>query len=364
MLPTVSAGVEEKVARHRAHGLEKIQVQLAALAAVCVVYFVFSKAFEAWDPLAPVVFLPMGAYVQAAGFIGLLLAMAAVCAVLTISSRREGALLAVLIGAGGVSLHSPQARALFWLRPGGLSGVYGSMILEVVLFAGAVVLAAVVIDLIQTLIGRIRPGWLWRSPIADLPEKQLSALGKAGPDGSVWIGGVEALFLNIVYGAVSHFGRKGTMKVRKESGAAHSAVRALACLGLGLLIAVVVLLLVLRSAERGQILFALALSFGAGVLISHQVFPTGFSAAAWLAPMIAAVFFYALAAFAPIPDTPQGWISVPLYARALPIDWLSAGAGGGLLGYWISWRIHELRILDKAGKRHHGSTREPGAGSQ
>lgn len=350
MPPTASTGAGDKLFSRRAHGLEKIQVQLAALAAVCVVYFVFSKAFAGWDPLAPVAFLPMGEYLQAAGFVGLLCAMAGVCAVITVSSRREGALLAALIGAGGVSLHSAQARALFWLRPGGLSGMYVDMILEVAVFAAAIVIAAVVIDLIQTFIGRVKPGWLWKSPIADLPEKQLAALGQAGPDKAVWIGGVEALFLNIVYGAVSHFGRKGTMKVRKESGATHSAVRALSCLGLGLLISVVLMLLLLRSAERGQILFALFFSFGIGVLISHQVFPTAFSAAAWLAPMIAAVLFYTLAAFAPIPDTPQGWTNVPLYARALPIDWLTAGAGGALLGYWISWRIHELRILERAGK--------------
>jgi hypothetical protein len=38
------------------------------------------------------------------------------------------------------------------------------------------------------------------------------------------------------------------------------------------------------------------------------------------------------------------------YAYALPIDWMTVGEGGALLGYWVSQRIHEIRHFEKAQK--------------
>ena len=49
---------------------------------------------------------------------------------------------------------------------------------------------------------------------------------------------------------------------------------------------------------------------------------------------------------------------VPLYARALPLDWLTAGSAGALLGYWLSARVHELKLLEKLQERLNGDSHE------
>jgi hypothetical protein len=107
----------------------------------------------------------------------------------------------------------------------------------------------------------------------------------------------------------------------------------------------VFLRLLLRTDDRMQILFALGASFAAGTLIASQLFPTPYGVAAWGTPVVAAVFFYLVSAFAAVPQTPAGWIVLPQHAMPLPVDWLSGG-GGAVLGYWISCRLHELRLLE------------------
>ena len=118
------------------------------------------------------------------------------------------------------------------------------------------------------------------------------------------------------------------------------------CLGLGLVVALVLLMLLMRSSDRGQILFALLAAFLSASAIAHQVFPTPHSIVVWGMPMLVAIGLYALAAFT-AGHGEGAWIGLPKYAGALPVDWLTAGCGGALIGYWISERIHELRHIQR-----------------
>ena len=103
------------------------------------------------------------------------------------------------------------------------------------------------------------------------------------------------------------------------------------------------LLVLMKSSNRGQILFALGASFLLGTMIAHQLFPATQSAVAWAGPVLGAVFLYALTCASSIGLGPQAWREVLINARALPVDWITFGAGGAVLGYWISARIHEMR---------------------
>ena len=123
-------------------------------------------------------------------------------------------------------------------------------------------------------------------------------------------------------------------------------IRSFGFLVLGTAIAVVTILLSMRSSDRGQVLFSLLASFVLAVILSHQVFPGAYSIAAWLMPPVTAVMFYSLAANE-ITAGPQAWMAVPAYSRALPVDWLTAGCGGAVLGYWICRRLHETHHIER-----------------
>jgi hypothetical protein len=109
-------------------------------------------------------------------------------------------------------------------------------------------------------------------------------------------------------------------------------------------------IILLRTSDRGQIIFALLVSNFLAMLLAHQFFPSPYSIIAWMAPMLIGVLFYCLAAMSSIHYGVNAWTQVSPYAGALPIDWMTAGAGGGVLGHWISQRIHELRHFEKQEK--------------
>ena len=79
---------------------------------------------------------------------------------------------------------------------------------------------------------------------------------------------------------------------------------------------------------------------------SRRLSPAPWGITSWPAAMLLAIVFYALGS---LPATAgafgPAWTHTPYYARALPIDWLTAGAGGALFGYWSSQRVHEAHHL-------------------
>lgn len=329
----------------RIHLLEKIQVQLATAGSLAVVYFALWPGVRPWDPEGPVTFLPAGNYVQLFTFIVACWSLAAACAIATIHARPEGALLAVLLGAGGISLHSPRMRGLLWWRMDDVSGVYWEMIVEVLILTVVLFAIAVIIVLIRRAIERIRPGWVWKHPLARLPESQreLSGAGR-----SKRLKALESSVLDWMEAGIFrlHLGVKDRRR-KEQSAGSKTFYRCLNFMMLALIVAIVLLMLLMRSADRGQILFALLGGSATAVMVAHQVFPAPYSIVAAAVPVLTAVLFYALAALTSIGGSAHAWIDVPLYARALPVDWLTAGTGGAVLGYWISARIHESRLMEQ-----------------
>ena len=50
-----------------------------------------------------------------------------------------------------------------------------------------------------------------------------------------------------------------------------------------------------------------------------------------LLPLALGVAFYLLGSMTQTGANPQDWTNVPKYARALPIDWMTFGIGGGMV---------------------------------
>jgi hypothetical protein len=311
------------------HWIEKVQVQVATALAVVVVYFVAWPLVAPDDPAGPVAFLATGSYAGIAAFAVLLCVLAGLCAAVTVTSRPESALLAAAFGAGGVSLRSPQIRSLLWTRNADIGPLFGGMIAEL-LMLGAVAIAAIVIAAcVRRAVASVSGRWLWKTPLVD-------AAGRPGVPPSP----VEPYLRRLFSGVTSPKGGdpKQDATVRRAQYAG--------CFLLSLVLAMVLLVVLLQSAERGQVLFSLVASFALAVLVAHQAFPVRNGSFLWLVPVVAGVVFYAMA-WRAAPDGALEWSAIRLYARALPVDWLAAGGGGALLGYWLSERIHEARHLEQ-----------------
>lgn len=312
--------------RHQ-HLLEKVQVQLAAVAAVALVYFALWPLLRPSDPFDPLVLLLAGGAGSTVAFALTLWMLSALCAVITISARPEGGLMAAVLGAGGASLHSAQIRGLLWSWEGRLSGLYPAMIGELLMLAAMLLAAALIVDLVRRGIASIRPGWLHKHAREHEPDLPAPATPRRTLTG----------FLGLL--------REGGRK-RRSADRGRTALRMLGCLGLGLVASCAVLLLLLRSPDRGQILFAVVAAFLLGGLAAHQTLPVRHSFVVWAVPILAGVGFYLLAGVTAPADATR-WSELPYYARILPIDWLTAGCGGSLVGYWSSERINDIRHIER-----------------
>jgi len=347
---------------HHHHWLEKLQVQLVTAGGLFAVYYLAWPIIRPNDPLAAMAFLPMGGMASAAAFAGVFCILVAICALATIAVRPVAALLAATLAAGGASLRSDQIRKLFWTRQADMSGLYSELMLEAVMLALLAVLATLIVFLVRRLVGAVKPTWLWTDPLTEVSLEQrqevrsrpIAKASKKESDGIfptlfVLIGG--NFLRELMYDA----GKRGTSKAGQVQPLGIAITRAVACAGLATVVSVLLLFALLRSADRGQIIFALVASFSLGVFAGQQVFPSPHSLVIFILPMLVAVGFYTVAWAFVTPGEIVNWAKVNVLFRALPVDWLTAGGGGALLGFWASQRVHEFRLV------HHHHEQEQGA---
>ena len=329
----------------RRYWLEKLLVQVTALAVLMAVYFGFGTTFRSWDPAGPITFFATGAFAQAMTFAAMVWLLSIVCALVTVSGRSEGALLGMLIGTAGICLKSPQIRTLLWTHEAGIDAVLGSFALEILFLAGVLIVAVLLVATVRRLVASVRPNWVWTSPLANLTDVQRNRIRNAfSPDNRSL-----CLLEPPSTGTASRGILAALLPVPPAASTARRElmIRSATCLVTTIAVALALLLVLAQSAQRGQILSSIAVSFCVGVLVAHQFFPTPLSILAWLAPFPAAAALYALGAASVTQTGPLAWTQLPFYARALPIDWFAAGAGGAVLGFWLSSRIHELKILER-----------------
>lgn len=105
-------------------------------------------------------------------------------------------------------------------------------------------------------------------------------------------------------------------------------------------LAAAIMMLLLRNSAKGQALFACFAAFAGGAFLAQQFFPKTPAWAVWMAAPLAgaAIFLIANAD----PRFPGHVLLAP--ARALPLDYLSAGVPGAIVGYYSSlkWQIHQM----------------------
>lgn len=333
------------------HLLEKIQIQLATIVAGVAVYVCAWPLLKPWDVRGPVTFIAGGSAAGLAWFALIVWAVAAAVALATVRARPEGTLVAVLLACGAVSIRSGQIRPLLWRSGGEVGRLYAAMAIETLLLAIVLVVAVAIVAMVRSLVAAVRPGWLWRDPLERLGVRDIAEPQKRGLL-DYWLR-ETGLLLGIC-------ARRSGLPVEQtdrsgrgaSSPAMDSPLRTAACLAAAVAVAVVMFWLLLQSSERGQILFAVVAGVALAGLIAHQLLPSTHSMLIWTIPFVVAIFVYGTCTGITLGESTRAWTAVPLRARVLPIDWLTAGGGGAFLGYWLSARIHEMKLIEKHEHTH------------
>ena len=342
----------------RHHWLEKLQVEFAGTVALVVTFFIVGPVHGSWDPQWPATFISTGSFGGLLQLAVLVWVLAAACAALTFSSRPEGALFTTLVGAAGVSMHSTPIRVLFWSSQSSVSGVFVQLAIELLVLIVIVVVAIHIICRVRAAMAKVFPNLMWKGRIlgsadetngsdkaSKKPARSTSPQSQGSPSWFLWF--ISPIGVSLL----DQMRMSDGMSVISPEQQARSRAAALRCtlycLAATVLYSSILLMLLMRSPSRGQIVFALFTSFLVATLIAHQQFATQFSVVSWGSAMITGLLFYVLAIASSGQADTNSWINVQMFARALPVDWMTVGGAGGVLGYWISERIHELRHIER-----------------
>ncbi len=344
--------------RRHSHWIEKLQLQLTAVAAGLAAYFLIWPIVSPMDPAGPVTFVATGLFKEAGLLTAAACGLAALCCLTTVSARPAGTMAAVLIGMGGVSLHSGEMRELLWARQFDLDVMYWQMALEVLIMAAIVAAAAALVALVRKATAAIAGKWSWTDLLADLGEDgQRAYLRDVRPaDGNrrnaAGKGVTGGGFARII---VEHLALAASRRTGRRLPDGDVLTRCGLCFLLCLVIAVSIVALLAQSAARGQLLFALFAGCFLATLIGYQVFPTRLSLPAWATPIVVAIGYYVLAAVGALRTGQGAWMEVKAWCQALPIDWMTAGVGGAILGYWVSSRMHESKFFEHLEEQEEGA---------
>ena len=332
--------------RHRVF-VEKTALEIAAVVALAAVYFLVAPIVLNGDrdaAVAPLAEGQVGALVAggAVFWIG-----AAICGALLAVLRPQGALAVVLVAAAGVSAFSLPMRTLLWRHAGEVSGLYVKLIIELLAGGAVLIVVAIIAESARSLCRSLPGRWTWHSPLDDVITEQGDQLKGDGVDLAAQPGAkLSPTLACLGWGVRSLFGRQSASANRQAAAAALR--RRASCAAVTVVAAAVMLALLMRSADRKQVLFAVFASFFVASLIAHQVFPTSCTILMWLAPVLVGLGAYALAAVnaSGLGDAATAWRHVPDVALALPIDWIAVGGAGAVIGAWLSERHHEHKHIE------------------
>jgi len=328
------------------HFLEKLEFQIAAIAAAAVVYWFVWPLLIFRDPEWPICFLASGDGMHLFTLIGLACALGIACGAITVTARPQTAVLALALALGGLSLRSPRIRSLLWAQQDSISAMYWRMAMEVLVLLAVIVIAGAAAGIGRRLAAALAGGLLWRDPLLELDDERREAYNRElarrnTEKASPWTVPIVLSLLSSPLGIIWVPKAEGGRLLGRDT-----AVRGVLGFMISLTAVAIIVFLLLRSPERGQILFALFAGCFLGVFIGQKVVPTRTNITAWAVPVVLGAALYLLAALSAVGSGQGAWMEVRLYAQALPIDWMTAGLGGAMLGHWEDLRMREVRYVE------------------
>jgi len=287
---------------------------------------------------------------------GRLLALAAMaaglglaCGLLTVTARPETAALTLALGLGGLSLRSQRISTMLRAREDAMSSLYWRLAIELVVLLAVFFIAASLAGLARRIGGSLFRRLVWQDPLLELDDERREQYNRQIEQAKAQQASSNRSVLTVLnvlalpFGVVVVPGLKQlrTERLLDRDTAARGAMGIMA----SGIIAAMIFFLLLRSPQRGQILFAVFVSCFLGVFLGQLLVPTRANLAAWIVPMALGVFLYVLGVTA-VSSGRGAWMDVEKYYQVLPVDWLTAGLGGGMLGHWIDQRMREAKYLE------------------
>ncbi len=312
------------------HLFEKIQVQVLTVALGLVVFFGIWPLMAPRDSLAPMILLSGGSLGAPLSLLTAVAVLSLLAGAVTVHQRPVGGLMVSILSLLALSFRSEKINVLLFRyeqHPGSAYPVLMGELLLLLVAAGVGVIAA---GIGRSLVAGSKPAWRWqprhlRKDEANFQADQRSPLGLAAPVRKA----------------------AGSLMDKSDPAAGNAAklqfVQAGRAILVCFLVANAILLLLCRSDERGQLLFAVGGAFLIASLAANLVAPSRLVVLLLPLPILSGLFYYGYA-MATAGQGLQAWANIWLPARILPIDWLSAGVGGVLTGYWIACRIREAKF--------------------
>jgi hypothetical protein len=113
------------------------------------------------------------------------------------------------------------------------------------------------------------------------------------------------------------------------------------------------MLLLVQTDSKTQVLWSLAVASFAGAALAHFLYPVSPSPWLWVGPLLVGLVGY-VTAYMKLDPSDVTWrtgqLHFPLAAlvRPLPVDYLTAGTAGAVLGYWVSRKWHQQQVDESA----------------
>jgi hypothetical protein len=108
------------------------------------------------------------------------------------------------------------------------------------------------------------------------------------------------------------------------------------------------MIVLVQTDSKTQVLWSVAAASYLGAILAHVLYPVSPSPWLWVGPMLVGVTGYVTAYLKLAPSdvawrTGQLRFSLAPLARALPVDYVTAGTAGAVLGYWMSRKWQQQR---------------------
>ncbi len=332
---------------------EKLRVMLSSTVLMLCVYWLVADTFtHTVDPMAPLVFIPMGAVFKLAMVAAMAVVFILIALTVMIRTRPAGAVAVALIGLGGIALHSEPALLLLGTWNGSVGTLYCSMLIEVLVLAFTLLIAEAVGMHLRGRLSAFVPALDWSGLADSVTETAYEKYCDDSPAQCPFPRQEACLRL-----LVRHYGIGAGTDTKETDG--HREVKGTVCLMHFVLCAVSGLILsavLMRTDERGQILFSLFAGYTAASLLAYHFFPSGCLASSWGGAAIGACVIYLAASLG---EGGSVWVEIAPITETLPVDWITAGSGGSLMGSWIGARMADYRLSEAIAEEAGADAGEP-----